>query len=288
MIEWLNTITQGVLLGGLYALFAMGLSLIFGVMRLTNIAHGDFIVLAAFGAFAITSQTGIGPLGALAFLLPLSVVFGYALQRAVLNATLARDPLPSLVVTFGLSIIIQNVLQEIFSADPRSIPAGRLTTASLQLVEGITVGVLPLLIFVVAVLVAWALQWLFVRTAIGAAFRATSDDRDTAELMGLDARVVYASASAIAFAVIAIAGLLQGMRTTVSPADGPGVLIYAFEAVVIGGLGSFWGTFAGGVILGVTQAIGFRLDPGWGIWLGHVMFLVVLLVRPAGLFPRMR
>lgn len=288
MIEWLNTITQGVLLGGLYALFAMGLSLIFGVMRLTNIAHGDFIVLAAFGAFAITSQTGVGPLGALAFLLPLSVVFGYALQRGVLNATLARDPLPSLVVTFGLSIIIQNVLQEIFSADPRSIPAGRLTTASVHLVEGITVGALPLLIFAVAVLVAWVLQWLFVRTAIGAAFRATSDDRDTAELMGLDARVVYASASAIAFAVIAIAGLLQGMRTTVSPADGPGVLIYAFEAVVIGGLGSFWGTFAGGLILGVTQAVGFRLDPGWGIWLGHVAFLVVLLVRPAGLFPRMR
>jgi branched-chain amino acid transport system permease protein len=288
MIDWLNTIVQGVLLGGLYALFAMGLSLSFGVMRLTNIAHGDFIVLAAFGAFAITSQTGIGPLGALACLLPLAVVFGYGLQRAVLNATLARDPLPSLVVTFGLSIIVQNMLQEIFSADPRSIPAGQLTTASLPLVEGITVGVLPVLIFVVAVLVAWSLQWLFVRTAIGVAFRATSDDRETAELMGLDARVVYASASAIAFAVIAVAGLLQGMRTTVAPADGPGLLLYAFEAVVIGGLGSFWGTFAGGVILGVTQAIGFRIDPGWGIWFGHVVFLAILLVRPAGLFPRMR
>lgn len=288
MIDWLNTIAQGVLLGGLYALFAMGLSLIFGVMRLTNIAHGDFIVLAAFGAFAITSQTNLGPLGALACLLPLSVVFGYALQRGVLNATLARDPLPSLVVTFGLSIIIQNVLQEVFSADPRSIPAGELTTASVRIVEGITVGVLPVLIFAVALLVAWSLQWLFVRTAIGCAFRATSDDRDMAELTGLDARVVYASASAIAFAVIAVAGMLQGMRTTVAPADGPGLLLYAFEAVVIGGLGSFWGTFAGGLILGVTQAIGFRLDPGWGIWLGHVVFLVILLVRPAGLFPRMR
>lgn len=288
MIDWLNTIAQGVLLGGLYALFAMGLSLIFGVMRLTNIAHGDFIVLAAFGAFALASQTGFGPLGALAALLPLAVAFGYALQRVVLNATLARDPLPSLVVTFGLSIIIQNVLQEIFSADPRSIRAGELTTASVQIVEGITVGVLPLMIFVIALLVAWSLQWLFVHTAIGCAFRATSDDPDTAELMGLDARVVYASASAIAFAVIAVAGLLQGMRTTVAPADGPGLLIYAFEAVVIGGLGSFWGTFAGGLILGVTQAIGFRIDPGWGIWLGHVVFLVILLVRPAGLFPRMR
>jgi branched-chain amino acid transport system permease protein len=288
MIEWLNTIVQGVLLGGLYALFAMGLSLIFGVMRLTNIAHGDFIVLAAFGAFALASHTGIGPLGALAFLLPLAIVFGYALQRVVLNATLTRDPLPSLVVTFGLSIIIQNVLQEIFSADPRSIPAGKLTTASVHLIEGVTVGVLPVLIFGVAVLGAAVLQWLFVRTAIGSAFRATSDDRETAELMGLDARVVYAWASAIAFAVIAVAGLLQGIRTTVAPADGPGLLLYAFEAVVIGGLGSFWGTFAGGVLLGVTQAIGFRLDPGWGIWLGHVVFLVILLVRPAGLFPRMR
>lgn len=288
MIGWLNTIVQGVLLGGLYALFAMGLSLTFGVMRLTNIAHGDFIVLAAFGAFAITSQTGVGALGALACLLPLSLAFGYGLQRSVLNATLARDPLPSLVVTFGLSIIIQNVLQEIFSADPRSIPAGSLATASLRLVQGISVGVLPVLIFAVAVTVAWSLQWLFARTAIGCVFRATSDDRETAELMGLDARVVYASASALAFAVIAIAGVLQGMRTTVSPADGPGLLLYAFEAVVIGGLGSFWGTLAGGVILGVTQTIGFRLDPGWGLWLGHVVFLVVLLLRPAGLFPRMR
>jgi branched-chain amino acid transport system permease protein len=288
VIEWLNTIVQGVLLGGLYALFAMGLSLIFGVMRLTNIAHGDFIVLAAFGAFALTSHAGIGPFGALAFLLPLAVAFGYALQRVVLNATLTRDPLPSLVVTFGLSIIIQNMLQEIFSADPRSIPAGKLTTASVQLVPGVTVGVLPVLIFGAAVLVAAALQWLFVRTTIGSAFRATSDDRETAELMGLDARIVYAWASAIAFAVIAVAGLLQGMRTTVAPADGPGLLLYAFEAVVIGGLGSFWGTFAGGVILGVTQTVGFRLDPGWGIWLGHVVFLVILLVRPAGLFPRMR
>jgi branched-chain amino acid transport system permease protein len=288
MIGWLDTIVQGVLLGALYALFAMGQSLIFGVMRLTNIAHGDFIVLGAFAAFALVSQTNLGPLAALACLVPLAVLFGYALQRVVLNRTLGMDPLPSLVVTFGMSIVVQNVLQEIFSADPRSIPAGHFTTASVQLVEGIAVGVLPLTIFAVALLAAWSLQWLFTRTAVGCVFRATSDDKDTAELMGLDARVVYASATALAFALIAVAGLLQGMRTTVAPADGPGLLLYAFEAVVIGGLGSFWGTFAGGTILGVTQAIGFRLDPGWGIWLGHVVFLAVLLVRPAGLFPRMR
>jgi branched-chain amino acid transport system permease protein len=279
---------QGVLLGGLYALFAMGQSLIFGVMRLTNVAHGDVIVLAAFAAFALVGQTGLGPLAAFALLVPLAVVSGYALQRAVLNDTLGKDPLPSLVVTFGLSIVIQNVLQEIFSADPRSIPAGELATASVQVFEGLAVGALPLAIFVIALAVAASLQWLFVRTAVGRVFRATSDDRETAELMGLDARVVYAAATALAFALIALAGLLQGMRTTFAPADGPALLIYAFEAVVIGGLGSFWGTFAGGIILGVTQGIGFRLDPGWGIWLGHVVFLVVLLVRPAGLLPKMR
>jgi branched-chain amino acid transport system permease protein len=252
------------------------------------VAHGDFIVLAAFGAFALASQTGIGPLGALAFVLPLAVVFGYGLQRAVLNSTLGSDPLPSLVVTFGLSIVIQNMLQEVFSADPRSIQAGDFATASIQVVEGIAVGALPLAIFVIALAAAASLQWVFLRTSVGRVFRATSDDRETAELMGLDARLVYAAATALAFALIALAGLLQAMRTTVAPADGPALLLYAFEAVVIGGLGSFWGTFAGGIILGVTQAIGFRLDPGWGIWLGHVVFLVVLLVRPQGLFPKMR
>jgi branched-chain amino acid transport system permease protein len=288
VIGWLDTVVQGVLLGSLYALFAMGLALVFGVMRLTNVAHGDLVVLAGFAAIALAARFNLGPLAAFACLLPLAAASGYALQRYVLNDTLGRDPLPSLVVTFGLSIVIQNVLQEIFSADPRSLSAGEIATASLRLVEGVTVGVLPLATFFAALLVALALQAFFARTAAGRTFRATSDDREIAELMGLDARVVYASATAIAFVLIALAGVLQAMRTTVAPADGPGLLLYAFEAVVIGGLGSFWGTFAGGVLLGVTQAIGFRLDPGWGIWLGHVVFLAVLLVRPQGLFPRTR
>jgi branched-chain amino acid transport system permease protein len=288
MIGWVDTVVQGILLGSLYALFAMGQALVFGVMRLTNVAHGDLVVLAGFGAIALAGQFGLGPLAAFACLLPVAAASGYALQRGVLNDTLGKDPLPSLVVTFGLSIVIQNVLQEIFSADPRSLPSGELATASLRLIDGVTVGVLPLATFLAALLVAAALQWFLVRTAAGSAFRATSDDRETAELMGLDARVVYASATALAFALIAIAGVLQAMRTTVAPSDGPGLLLFAFEAVVIGGLGSFWGTFAGGILLGVTQATGFRLDPGWGIWLGHVMFLAVLLVRPQGLFPKTR
>lgn len=286
MIEWLNTILQGVMLGGLYALFAMGLSLMFGVMRLTNVAHGDFIIMTAFAAFAATASLGINLGMALLLLLPLAFVFGYGLQRGVLNGTLGKDPLPSLVVTFGLSIVIQNLLMEIFSADTRSISAFGVETKSLQLADNVFLGVLPLIIFSIAVGAAAAMQWLFGKTAIGRAFRATSDDKEAAQLMGLDHRHVYALATAIAFVLIAIAGVLQGMRTTISPSDGPGLLLYAFEAVIIGGMGSFWGTFSGGIILGVAQAIGFRIDTGWGILVGHFVFLTMLIVKPNGLFPK--
>jgi len=281
-----DTLVQGLLLGSLYALFALGLSLMFGVMRLTNTAQGDLIVLAAFGAIA---GAAVVPLWlASLLLLPMSFGVGYALQRGVLNGTLGKDPLPSLVVTFGLSIVIQNALQEIFSADPRSLESGGLNTRSLALGEGFAVGVLPLVIFATAVLVTFGLQQLFARTALGRAFRAVSDDREIAELMGLDAKKVYALATAIACVVIAIAGLFQGLRTTVSPFDGPRLLLFAFEAVIIGGMGSFWGTFVGAMVLGLTQQIGFRIDPGWGIWAGHLMFLAVLVVRPQGLFPKTR
>ena len=284
MIEWLNTVLQGVMLGGLYALFAMGLSLMFGVMRLTNVAHGDFIILMAFAAYAAIASLGMTL--SLLLLLPLAFAIGYGLQRGVLNGTLGNNPLPSLVVTFGLSIVIQNLLQEIFSADTRSISAMGIETKSFQLAENIYIGVLPLIIFAVAVAAAFAMQWLFGNTALGRAFRATSDDKEAAQLMGLDHRHVYGLATAIAFVLIAIAGVLQGMRTTIAPADGPGLLLYAFEAVIIGGMGSFWGTFSGAIILGVAQAIGFRLDPGWGILVGHVVFLAMLIVRPNGLFPK--
>jgi branched-chain amino acid transport system permease protein len=284
----IETLVQGLLLGGLYCLFALGLSLMFGVMRLTNTAQGDFIVLAAFGAIAATAALAWSPLGVAVVLLPLSFAFGYAVQRWVLNGTLGKDPLPSLVVTFGLSIVIQNALLELFSADPRSLESGGLNLRSVQLTEGFSLGVLPLLVFAVALACTVGLQLLFQRTALGRAFRAVSDDREIAELMGLDSRKVYALATGIAFLVIALAGLLQAMRTTVSPADGPLLLLFAFEAVIIGGMGSFWGTFVGAMVLGITQQVGFRVDPGWGIWSGHLMFLAVLLVRPQGLFPKTR
>jgi len=285
----LEILVQGALLGGLYTLFALGQSLMFGVMRLTNTAQGDFIILGAFAVIAGMSLTGgEAPWLVALAVLPVAFGFGYLLQRYVLNGTLGKDPLPSLVVTFGLSIVIQNLLLELFSADPRAIETGGLSTQGVALGEAMSVGVLPLVVLAVALTATGALQWLFARTALGRSFRAVSDDREIAELMGLNAKKVYALATAIAFVLIAIAGALQGMRTTVSPSDGPLLLLFAFEAVIIGGMGSFWGTLAGAMILGITQQIGFRLDPGWGIWFGHIVFLAVLVLRPQGLFPRTR
>ena len=284
MIELL---LQGVLLGGLYTLFALGLSLMFGVMRLTNTAHGDFIILGAFGALALNGW-GLNPLLADAVVLPIAALLGYAIQRYVLNQTLGKDPVPSLVVTFGLSIVIQNALLEAFSADPRSIESNGLNIQSLALSESLSVGVLPMLILLIALLATVGLQWLFANTRLGRAFRAVSDDPEIAELMGLRSKNVYAIATALAFVLIAMAGVLQGLRTTVAPSDGPMLLLFAFEAVIMGGMGSFWGTLAGSMLLGVTQQVGFRLDPGWGVWAGHLMFLFVLLVNPQGLFPKTR
>jgi branched-chain amino acid transport system permease protein len=291
----IETILQGLLLGGLYCLFALGQSLMFGVMRLTNTAHGDFIILAAFAAIALLGVAPAGlrggmvaPLLALVVLLPFAFLFGYALQRFVLNGTLGHDPLPSLVVTFGLAIVIQNLLQQIFSADPRAIESGGLNTASLAVGGGVSLGVLPLLVLAVSIAATAGLQRLLGHTQLGRAFRAVSDDLETAELMGLSAARINALATAIAFMLVSLAGVLQALRTTVSPADGPQLLLFAFEAVIIGGMGSFWGTFTGAMLLGITQQIGFRLDPGWGIWAGHVMFLIVMVMRPQGLFPRTR
>ncbi|HUI98070.1 MAG TPA: branched-chain amino acid ABC transporter permease [Xanthobacteraceae bacterium] len=287
-MEWTNTIVQGILTGGLYAMFAAGLSLIFGVMRLVNIAHGDFIVLAAYLALVVTETLGLDPLLSLIIVVPLMAAIGYALQRGLLNRTLGDDLLPPLLVTFGLSVIIQNGLLEIFTADSRRLQAGAIEVASWQLAPGLAIGVLPLLQFVIAVVVIGALQALFYRTAFGRAFRATSDDPSVARLMGLDNAHVFGLAMALSLAVVAIAGVLLAVRTNFDPAIGPARLIFGFEAVIIGGLGSLWGTLAGGVVLGVAQAIGAKLDPGWQLLAGHLAFLAVLAIKPEGLFPRIR
>jgi branched-chain amino acid transport system permease protein len=286
MIGVLNTVLQGVMLGGLYALFAAGLSLIFGIMRLVNLAHGDLIVLAAFVVLGLMYALGLDPFLATLIAMPVLAVFGYALQRTLLNRTLGRDILPPLLVTFGLSIIIQNGLLQALSADSRRLDAGTIEVASVQLAPGLAVGVIPLIIFASAVGVILALNILFYRTELGRAFRATSDDPEIAQLMGIDNRHIFSLAMAVAAVVIAVSALYLGMSANFDPTIGPARLIYAFEAVIIGGLGSFWGTLAGGIIIGVAQTVGAAINPEWQILAGHLAFLVVLVLRPRGLFPR--
>jgi branched-chain amino acid transport system permease protein len=281
-----NQLVQGVLLGGLYALFALGLSLSVGVMRFVNIAHGDFIVLASFALLSLTTALGIGPFPAMLLILPLAMVAGFALQRLLLQRVTGAGVLPVILVTFGLSIIIQNGLLEVYGADTRKISGGALETATLALGGGISVGVLPLLIFAAAIAMVVALDRLLYRTGIGAKIRAVSDDVAAADMIGLSSARIYAIAMAIIFATVTVAAGFMAVRTNFDPSYGPSRLLIAFEAVVLGGLGSLWGTLAGGILLGVAQSIGAQFDAAWQMLAGHLLFLLVLIVRPQGLFPK--
>jgi len=286
MILAVDTLLQGVLLGGLYALFAAGLSLIFGVMRVVNLAHGDMIVLAAFLIFAIARAFGVGLGVALLIAIPAMFAIGYAVQFVLLNRVVGRDILPPLLVTFGLSIFTQNGLLAVFSADSRRLSAGGLESASIALAPGLAIGVVPLMTLAAAIVVIFGLNQIFYRTAMGRAFRAVSDDPAIAQLMGVDNRRVFATAMGLALAVGAVAAVFLGVRANFDPSIGPARLIFAFEAVIIGGLGSLWGTLAGGVLLGLAQTIGAEINPEWQLLAGHLVFLAVLVVRPRGLFAR--
>jgi len=285
-VTWVNAVLQGVLLGGYYALFAAGLSLMFGVMRLVNLAHGDLAVLAAFGSVVLVDQLHMNPWETLIVVVPLMALLGYGLQRYLLNLTVGTTPLASILVTFGLSIVISNVLLQVFSPDTRGLQPGAIGTASIKLGGGLAVGSFDVLVFVLAVALLAGLQVLLARTTTGRLMRACSDDRQTASLMGINERHVYALATAIALATVAVAGIFAGMSTQFTPTSGPMYLIFAFEAVVIGGLGSLWGTLAGGIVLGVAQTIGGQINSADQILAGHLVFLVVLAFRPRGIFSR--
>ena len=287
-MEWFNILVQGILLGGLYGLFAIGLSLSFGIMRLVNIAHGDLIVLSAYVALVVVETTGLDPISGLVIVLPTMFIVGYALQRGLLNLTLEGGLLPPLLVTFGISIIIQNGLLLGFGAYTHRLQLGEIETQSVMFPGDMSVGVFPLITFAVAVLSIAGLQLLFYKTATGRAFRAVSDDADTAELLGINKRHLFALAMAIAMAFTALAAVLFAIRTNFDPAAGPVRLILAFEAVIIGGLGNIWGTLIGGIVLGIAQAIGAAVSPTTQILAGHLAFIVILIIRPSGLFQRTR
>ena len=285
MANLLDPILQGLLLGGLYTMFAIGLSLLFGVMRLVNIAHGDFIVLAAYLGHVVLTATGWHPLLALVVVVPVMAALGYALQRLILARTIGDDILPPLLVTFGMAVIIQNSLLTFFSTNALRLPSGALETASVTL-GGVSLGVLPLLTLAVAVALIAGLEFTFARTALGRAFRATSDDPQIATAMGVRTPHIFGLAMALCLATVAVAGIFLAMRSNFDPFSGPARLLFGFEAVIIGGLGSFWGTLAGGLILGVSQALGAQISPQFQVLAGHLVFFVILAVRPRGLFPK--
>jgi branched-chain amino acid transport system permease protein len=274
------------MLGGLYAMLATGLSLVFGVMRLVNLAHGDLGLLSAFMALVVVQSTGIGPLESLVVVVPLMMAIGYVLERVILQRTLDEGILASILVTFGLAVVLQNGLLTVFTADSRGLDVGALETASLRLADRIAVGWFPLLTLATAIAMLVVLQLVLSRTQLGRALRAASDDGEAARMVGIDNHHLYAVAMAIALGTVAVGGVFLGIRTTFAPADGPVLLIFAYEAVVIGGLGSLWGTLVGGIILGISQTLGAQVSPAWQILAGHVVFLAILLIRPEGLFPR--
>ena len=282
---WIDSLIQGILLGGLYALFAAGLSLVVGIMRLVNLAHGEMIVFSAYITLAFVSLLGLHPFVAAFMAVPVMFGIGWLLQQLVLNRVLGPDILPPLLVTFGLSIVLQNALLETWSADSRRLSVGALETASLSL-GPITVGVLPVMTFVTAIIVIVALNQISFKTELGRAFRATSDDPVTAQLMGIRPNSIFATAMGLAMVIAVIAALYLGIRANFDPSIGPARLIYAFEAVIIGGLGSLWGTLLGGIIIGVAQTLGATINPEWQILAGHIAFLVVLSIKPRGLMPR--
>jgi branched-chain amino acid transport system permease protein len=283
-----DTVIEGVLLGGVYALFALGLSLIFGIMRLVNLAHGDLILLAAYLVLSVTTMLGVPLVASTLLIIVVMFAAGFALQRLVLERVLGDDILPPLLVTFGLSIVIQNGLLLAYGADSRRLQAGAFESSSIALAPGLSIGLAPLTALLTAIIAVALMQLIFYRTSLGRAFRATADNPQIAQLMGIDERSVYAIAVGISLAVSVIAAITFGIRANFDPSIGPARLLYAFEAVIIGGLGSLWGTLAGGIVLGLAQAIGARINPEWQILAGHLTFLAVLMVRPRGLFPSRR
>jgi branched-chain amino acid transport system permease protein len=282
-MSWVNAVVQGILLGGLYALFASGLSIMFGVMRIVNLAHGDFGILAAFLALSCMSVLGVGAFPAALVVLPAMALLGYALTRGLLFRSLTASPFSPVLATFGLSIILQNVLLQHYSADSHSLDVGRLASASLRLTDEVSVAYLSIISFVLAVFVLVALELFLSKTGLGRMTRACSDDPEVAQLVGGDSRHIYAVATSLALATVALAGFLFAMRSSFSPAAGPTRLLFAFEAVVIGGLGSLWGTLVGGMVLGLAQTLGAQIDPALTTLAGHAIFLTILGFRPKGL-----
>jgi len=287
-VAWVNAIIQGVLTGGLYALFACGLSLMFGVMKVVNLAHGDLAVIAGYVAIGVIAVTHIPVLWSFVIVVPIMAVLGYVLQRTVIQSALDRSVLTTLLVTFGLSVVIENGLLQFFTANSRGIGAGlALVTGAFTIGSQISIAYLLVVIFAVAVVVLLGLQYFLSRSKYGRLIRAVADDKEAGQLAGADYRHVFGIAAAVAFATLALGGIAYGMYSQLDPTAGTDtILLFAFAAVVIGGLGSLWGTLVGGVVLGVAQQIGAQINISDELLAGYIVFLAVLVLRPQGLLSR--
>jgi branched-subunit amino acid ABC-type transport system permease component len=287
-MAWVNAIIQGVLTGGLYALFACGLSLMFGVMKVVNLAHGDLAVVAGYVAIGIITVTHVPVLWSFLIVVPIMAVIGYVLQRTIIQSALNRSVLTTLLVTFGLSVVIENGLLQFFTANSRGIGTGlALVTGSFSLGSQIQIAYLLVTIFAVAVAVLLGLQYFLSASKYGRLIRAVADDQEAAQLSGVNYRHVFGIAAALAFATVALAGIAYGMYSQLDPTAGTDtILLFAFAAVVIGGLGSLWGTLVGGVVLGVAQQIGAQINISDEVLAGYLVFLVILVLRPQGLTTR--
>ena len=285
---WVNAVIQGVLIGGLYALFACGLSLMFGVMKVVNLAHGDLAVLAGYIAIGVIAVTHVPVLWSFVIVVPVMAVLGYVVQRTMIQGALDRSVLTTLMVMLGLSFVIENGLLQFFTANTRGIGTGlSLLTASFSIGSQIQIAYLLVVIFATAVVVLLGLQYFLSRSKYGRLIRAVADDREAAQLAGADYRHVFGIAAAIAFGTVALAGIAYGMYSQFAPTTGTDtILLFAFAAVVIGGLGSLWGTLLGGVVLGVAQQIGAQISISDEALAGFIVFLAVLVLRPQGLISR--
>ena len=285
---WVNAIVQGILIGGLYALFACGLSLMFGVMKVVNLAHGDLATVAAYIGIGVITITHVPFLWSVPIVVVIMAALGYVLQRSLLQAAISRGELTTLIVTFGLSIVIENGLLQFFTANNRGIGTGSsLISASFSIASGLQIAWLDVVIFGLAVVVLLGLQYFLSSSKYGRLIRAVADDREAAQLSGADYRHVFGIAAAVAFGTVALAGISYGMTTVVSPTTGTDtILLFAFAAVVIGGLGSLWGTLIGGIVLGVAQQIGAQINISYTLLAGYIVFLAVLVIRPQGLTAR--
>ena len=283
MIEYLDPLINGILLGGLYGVVGIGLSMVFGIMRQVNLAHGDLMILSSYFSLFFLQVLGLHPLVTLILVAPLMFFIGYFIQLFLFNRVMQRGMEPFLMISFGLSIIIQNALLLVFTPDARSLET-TLVIKSVDVFGWFNIPLIYLINFAVGLIVLTALQQFMKRTYLGWAINASADNETAAKLMGINAKKIYAYTMGIAAVTAAISGVLVGMTFTFYPHSGTQYLIIAFGVVIIGGLGSLPGTFLGGLVLGVSQLFGGRiLGPGFQLLSGYIILLIILTIRPQGI-----